>query len=404
MRAKISEGNCLIESPATLADADFVISMLRLLQGPADVNVGFRFGTGLITADRLSAHQREAGSFREAYRWTGVLADRMWPGALPVPTEGSDFAMGRGFGRSEAYYNIPKGYYGGPDWAGLLTGPLGLNLTPSGSEESAGTRDVISAVLDREGMLSETDNKLIEGYLDTVGTRNILRRRGDPETSEPEDRALFLRIMQDQRVKLAYSAVRAMPSADLFSDAELTELARAGFDRIWRMPTDNPYAEEHSGDILNTLPAATLQPFRDELFRLAADRDRRAKSWRLVTRLAEFGDAGAERLLFLVRDSKFAWSGEDSVTQHPYLSGMIGLCRIGQAAAAQGPELTALAKQGRVFLSEGPYGRLGVATLIRLGVPEAKVRAMAGAVSRPLAAQQLDRAIAKAADGSACHF
>ena len=114
IRGRIALGTCLIDAPSRLDVADLVISRLILSRRPLGGAVGFRPGTTLIGADRLSVHQRGGGQLVETFRQTTGAAWRIWPVAVPVPTFGYGFSVGRGLGRSETVFNTDDRYYDGP--------------------------------------------------------------------------------------------------------------------------------------------------------------------------------------------------------------------------------------------------------------------------------------------------
>lgn len=187
--------------------------------------------------------------------------------------------------------------------------------------------------------------------------------------------------------------------------AERTVLARAAFARIKQSATSDHDQIKNAGNILAQLPKDTLAPFLPDLIALSNDRDMRWPSLNLMTRFADFVDVGAERLLFLVSDSRhFGTDRDGNASQHPYLAGLIGLCKMGQGASTQGPDLLAMVKDGRVIVSDGPYGRLAMVTLIRLGVPQEEVREVAEMAKRPLDAERYDREIGRADNDRGCHF
>lgn len=256
----------------------------------------------------------------------------------------------------------------------------------------------------RPDPLVETDQKLIEGYPDEVGSERVLAPRGSAQPVQPEDTALYLRIVQDPRVPSTYAAVRTLPPGDNTTEAERTTLARAAFDRIWRADLAQYDAAVHAGDILAGLPAPTLLAVRDDLFRLAHDRDRRWWSRRLLTRLADFGPDGAAELAFLIRDADR--TAHSDIPRNPHLAGIIGLCRMGSAAAAQIPAVEAMAQDGTLLLSRGANGVLAVQMLIAIGIAPKRVRDLVTARpgDDPYRPDRLARDIADALEESDCVY
>jgi hypothetical protein len=405
LRGRIAQGICLIDAAARLGEAEVVITRARLSEMPQADSAGFLSGTALITADRLSVHLREGSGFTEAYRWTGGLFSKMWPVAVPVPTFGYGFNTGIGFGRWEAVFNTENRFYEAPDWPGFLTGTLGLPLSLQGLG-MADTRAAIRAVLDRPGQIGESDQSLIRGYLEGVRTGRFYGGLGGAKpTPDPDDRALYLRLLQEPRVPLSYATVSALLPPEELAEAELAALAEAAFARLIG---DGPWVAEQAqaaGDLLAQLPAAALAPYRDALFRLTEDRQQRWPSMRLLTRLADFGDEGAERLVFLIGDARReAWDDTGYGWQHPYLAGLIGLCRMGPAAAAQRGAVDALVEAGTVAVPESSYGRLTVNMLVALGYTPAEVVAIRDRSADPMPDPLLQYALERAGAEVDCSY
>lgn len=404
MRTLIAQGTCLIDGPAQLDAADVVISRLDLSEKPQGDNIAFLPGTALIEADRLTVHQRGAGGLRETYRWTGGTFWRIWPVAVPVPTFGYAFNMGQGFGRTETVFNTGNQFYGGPDWPGFLTDTLGLALVPE-DDGREGTRAAIIAVLDRSGAVADSNLQLIDGYLDEVGIEMIIAPINQPSPSQQEDRALWQRIILDDRVPLPYAAVNAVPPIDLLTDAELKMIARAAFDRIWRADPEAPNEGRHAGDILARLPDTALATVGEDLFRLTENRERRWWSLRLLTRLSSFGDAGAERLTFLIGDARIEDREQTyEAWQHPYLAGLTGLCQMGPAAASQRESIDALVDAGIVEVSDTNYGRLTVNMLVALGYARSEVAEANAQSPKPFEAARLESEINRALAEPDCTY
>jgi hypothetical protein len=405
LRGRIAQGTCLIDAPARLGEAEVVITRARLSEMPQADSAGFQWGTALITADRLSVHLREGAGFRETYRWTGGVFSRMWPVAIPVPTFGYGFNTGIGFGRWETTFNTEDQFYEAPDWPGFLTGTLGLPISLTGLG-AGDTRAAIRAVLDRPGQIGDSDLSLIRGYLEGVDSARFYGRLGGATyRPDPDDRALYLRLLQDRRIPLSYAMVSAMPKPEELAEAELAALAEAAFARLIG---DEPWMEEQAqaaGDILAKLPAATLAPYRDTLFQLTEDRERRWPSLALLTRLADFGDEGAARLVFLIGDAqRETWEENGNMWQHPTLAGLIGLCRMGPAAASQRGAVDALIAAGKVTVSDSGYGRLTVHMLVALGYAPAEVAAVRDRSADPMPAPRLQNELKRAGTEVDCGY
>jgi hypothetical protein len=329
----------------------------------------------------------------------------MWPVAVPVPTFGYGFNTGVGFARWETTFNTENRFYEAPDWPGFLTGRLGLPLSLQGLG-TEDTRAAIRAVLDRPGQISDSDQQLIRGYFDDLDQARFFNRiNGAPPLPDPADRALYLRLLQDRRVPLSFVTVAAMPSPDAFTAAELAALADAAFARLMQQDPWSAEQAQAAGDILAKLPAVTLAPYRDALFGLTEDRERRWPSLRLLTRLGDFGDEGAERLVFLIGDARREdWDDTGSGWQHPTLAGLIGLCRMGTAAASQRRAVDALIEAGTVTVSDSSYGRLTVNMLVALGYTPAEVAAVRERSADPMPDTRLQNELGRAGTEVDCTY
>ncbi len=341
-------------------------------------------------------YQRVGDTLKETYRWTGLKADVMKHRlALPQLTIGNDLNVGSGFGREEIRRNIPEGPYKGPDFTGLLITKLGLNLTPDTASLSATTQGAIAGVLAGTSPLTRVQERLIKEYL----ARFIGR-----SATNPFDHALFLQLVKDSRVVLNSRTADALFPAGSGDPAVLQAFARAVTERLQRTPTDDEQFE-FAGKILARLPTEVLAPHLPDMLAWSNDPTVRWNLEPLLTRFSDFGAVGAERLVFLVRDSGYGGlHSKGFAKREPYLAGLTGLCRMGSAAAAQSGDLLALARDGRIFFSDGRYGELAVHTLIRLGVAETEVRALSLVADAPMNATKLEREISRAKTEPECIF
>ena len=218
----------------------------------------------------------------------------------------------------------------------------------------------------------------MNGYPDEVALEMIITTINQPSPSQPQDRAVWLRILLDDRIPLPYVGANAIPLIGLLTDAELTTIARAC-------------------DILARLPDTTLMTVRDDPPRLTEDRQRRSWSRRLLTRLSGFGEAGAERLRFLIGDARLVDVDQDyEVWQHPFLAGLIGLCQMGPAAASQRGAVDALIDARIVEIGETNYGRLTVNMPVARGFAHSEVAEANAWSPKPFEAARLGSEIARA--------
>jgi|GEM_PF-2280226 len=382
MLARISQGDCLIEAKETLGGAEVVVSSVNLPDRT-------------VKATRLSVYRREGAGFTEVYRLTSVRARQMWPIALLVPATDSAFIYGLELGKSPLRRNTPDRFAEGPDWPKFLTDTLGLTLILPGRYDAAPLRASIRAELDHPSPLTDAEQNLIKKYLGGFG----------PQPGRtPEDHALFLELVQDRRVWLTYQSTNIVPPAEAVDAAYMDALARAAWDRVRLMPDLNGNRDT-AGAILARLPSETLQPFWDDMLRVSEFREFRFRVPNLLERFADFGDRGAEHLVFLIVDSHLKpGENDDNRPELVRNAALIGLCKMGPAAASQHTAIAALVTDGTLSLANQRQGKLTLRMLIHTGFSLDQIRAFPQDPARPFSEDQLQAERARASDDRACIF
>ena len=414
--AGIAAGHCLIATPSTLGIADVVI-IEAILQEPKR-DPGFSFGDDLIAAKRYSVWVRTDQRLTEQARWTYVSARQMFPLAVPIVEPGMDRKTKIGFARMRA---ANYGYDPGFDSFADQTLGLRLSLAAAPNPVLANGEDPLLAALKTPGPLPANIVQLADGKVRAMMNAKVVT---------PADRAVFLALLADPRMALQWGYEGA--TATLLREAPpdfVATLAKIGFARLngLLLPDQhgelldyqekyallkriNPIKEqiEFIGDVLAQLPDTALQPYGPTIFALAKDRENRTEPYKLLIRLNAFGDPGAQALVDLLaaaadRSDKDAPLYRDH-WQHAYIAAMRGLCQMGPTAAPVLPQILTLAEIGTVDLSSGPYGRMTLVTLIRLGQPVDAIHSLAARQQYPISTELIDYAVLHASDLKACYF
>lgn len=106
---RMVEGECLVPEPATLADADAIVQINKLvlplasqLNRPSAKNI-LHLATAPVSASRTSIYVLDNGSYAETYRRTSVLSFPLWPllVCIPVATGEGGIGISEGFPRLE---------------------------------------------------------------------------------------------------------------------------------------------------------------------------------------------------------------------------------------------------------------------------------------------------------------
>ncbi len=372
MNLRISNGECLVSRQTTLAAADIIISEGRIhAQARRALNSGFSLTTDAVTADRITIHDnsRKNGSVAEIYRWTGVQYSPLGLFLLPAPQFIYAFEMRMGWWREGGRINIPTKFYEKTDWEGFLTKTLGFNLALDGVKSAEGIQIKMKSVLAEHRPPTRDEWALFSTYFDRIGI-------GANTSISKADFDVALAMLQ----RSDYPPVPRLYNVSRFAEKnaspeEFGLLAEALFKR---MATGQTWANELDVDLpenikqlsvgINSLPDAALQPHFDRLAILASDPAVQVHGYQTLQKLHLFGDRAVPTLLGLM--NKGLSGGDkffrDNTYQHPYLAGIGGLCIAGENAASALPELKRMFEAANVPLFSS-YGRLYVATLVRMG-------------------------------------
>lgn len=386
LKLRASNGECLVSEPATLGEADIVVSRGKATDGVfRHRDTGFSLTADTVVADRISLHQKTAGNrFDEVYRHTQVRYRPFGWLLVPAVTMRGDLNGKVGWWRKESRINVQSRHSDPYERTAFLVGKLGLDLKLEGEDTKRQTLAKLRKLLDDETPPSPADWALFSQYFDRIGIgRNARMSRDDFE--------LGLRMLDNEDYPtpprphnlVKYAARNA-------NDAEMARLAGLLVGRLNKDAQQHQAlganAEEqvkHLASAVHRLPDAALLPHRDEMVSLAARADVRRNGYVALQRLAVYGEDAVPTLLALMKAG--LEGGErfyrDNRFQHPYLGGLQGLCRAGANAASALQELRQLTVAAKLP-DHGPYGRLLFTTLLRLGEDKEQVRAMFVAAAR----------------------
>jgi hypothetical protein len=350
MRLETAKGHCLIEEKVPLSLADVVVSAGQVADGSDAYGAGLDMTADTVRASRIAVHVRREGAFDEVYRRTSVVTEKLFPILAPTVVPGYGLDIAPGFFRIAERRNMPDAYSSlEPDWHAFVANDLGLDLVLKPEDAGRDVRNIIAAVLDGSAALDEPKRAVIDDFFE--GLREV-------RTIDGEDARLITRVLADRRISIPFDASLAVSRAKAQEPAYFVELARLFFARLKEISLFangkfNYQAADQVRSLANAiaaLPDDAIHPYRDEIERLAHERDLRVVAHRALARLSVFGADAVPTLLFLMDDGhrvqaelnrKYPF-GDWSDWHEPYRAGMIGLCRIGRNAAMIQPLLDRL--------------------------------------------------------------
>ena len=368
LRLKAASGMCLIETPATLAEADAVLVSGQVHKGENAFAAGLDPHADTVRAERLSFYLRDNGALRERYRSTGVTYSPLLPLLLPSYVSGYGLEMKAGFLRRTVYRGDAGRFQPAPPLEPFLETSLHFDLAlGDGSESDAATRGIIIAALDQPSPIDRSRIKVIADFFQDI------HRRKD---AGPDDAILAARILEDRRVPVPREAAAPVRKFAGDDPALAARFAAALFGRLFEIPPgereDDPtylgYPIGYLASAIAALPDAAILPYRAELERLAHDPEARINAYVALKKLSAFGAESVPTLIYLIDD---AASHKDknkvqNAWQHPYLAGVQGLCLTGTEAGAAIPLLYERLDDG-TMVKFGSYWGLAVNTLVSLG-------------------------------------
>jgi hypothetical protein len=371
MKIEIAKGNCLISEMVPLGSADTVISVGSTHQGVHKNKAGFSIFADTLSAHSISMHERRGREYVETYRSTGVYAKRLAPFLIPFIEEPIALQVSPAFLRFSESINMSGGEYGGTDWGGFLVGRLGLDLRKRSGAAQAETRRLIGEWISLGLEKSAQGSELAIDFFEGIQRSNAMTN---------EDIELAHQLLTDHRFRVPYNAASAIWNAKDAPQRYFESVGKSMFARLRDMVGVN-LAQPHNkwlGDagsvanVISSLPRSVVLQHRSDLEWLARQERARVPAYSALIRLSEFGAEAAPTLMYLIVDSNRFFEldpdpfGDHNTWQHPYLAGLIGLCRIGEPASAMIEEIYGHLGSG-LMVKRGSYWDLTINTLIGLG-------------------------------------
>jgi hypothetical protein len=406
MRLAVAAGRCLIEEEATLADADVVVTGGRIHRGHNQLGAGLSVYADTVRAYRVAVAVRKAGEFVETYRWTGADVDLHPPILVPSLVGGAELRMKAGFLRRSSHRNPREFWVQSPDLGLFLRDEAGFAITARQQAAAPDRAAILEAALDRQGPLSSAEQSIVRDLFEE------LRDSGNERL-----RAIALRALADSRVvapRNTWALVRATAGAGEAANAELADvllrrLAETDPDQREDDASYLGYPVDYLADAIAQLPESAVRAHRDDLERLAHDPERRARGYTALYQLAAFADEATPTMLFLldeawkIRSADRPRGASQDDWQHPYLGGLIALCRSAPRTPGIVEPLATRLREGRL-LTNGSYGELLLTTLIQAGADPAELRPLLVKDETPEARERFDLSVERARSRPRCSF
>lgn len=367
MQLEFAKGNCLIKEQVQLGTAGIVLSYGNFKKGSNALGAGLSLFADTVKADRISLHERRDGAFVETFRKTFVVTYKLAPLYAPTAEGGSMLSMEPALARVRETINIDQKYYEKPDWTAFLVDRLGYDLALRGDNAEEATRSVLKEAMLRTG--TAVPSAVADDFFRSFNMRNAL-------TSD--DLELMRQLLEDDRFPVSQWAANALRNAKALPPAQADAIAEAMFRRLRShsqtyppvASSDNSLDLPAIGSVLSVLPRDTILKHRADLDWLSRQELLRVPAYNALMRYADFGAEGVEPLLYLIDDAQRFRNKDDynngNDWQHPYLAGMIGLCKLGADGQAAILPLYDRLDSG-VIANWGSYNRLTIHTLVRMG-------------------------------------
>lgn len=382
MRLEISTGNCLIVETATLGQADVILSRMSLKKDDLTKNLAdMDPRKNEIRADRITVHVRDGDVYQEVYRWTGVVAKKLFSLLLPIIVDGPVYHFKFSLMRDLQKTNIEDKYYKRPNWGRFATKTLGMKLGLDFDSAKDQTRIQIIKTLDKHGVLSPADQQLVKDYV-----RGLVSSR----SFDPADHPIVERLLADRRVPVPDNAWGLVQKAKPLNTDYFKSLAQLLFKRLHEIKiadgpkADNSVAKREAGAIataIKLLPDDAIHPHRADLEWLARDAVLRNYASSALPRLSVFGPDAAPMFLALIddvyrirRDRDNFKSGDSYADANTlYSRALQGLCQTAPFDAASLQALIDRVASKTIPSHTQNYRRIVTVTLARHAVHPDKI-------------------------------
>ena len=289
----------------------------------------------------------------------------------PTAEGGSELKMYPALARMRETINISEKYYDKPDWTSFLTERLGFDLALRRASADAETHTVLKDALLRTGDAQPVPAPVAEAFF--AGIR-------DKRELSADDIDVARQLLEDQRFPVPRDGSAAIRNAKSAPQAYFDAIANSMFERLRKhavaetVKVGSGWHEELSAidGVLSAMPRATILQHRADLDWLSTEDAVRVQAKGVLQRYADFGADGVKPLLWLIDDAHRYRETNGNEWQHPYLAGMIGLCKLGAEGRAAIQPLYDRFDSG-VIANWSSYNRLAVHTLTRMGAEQEEI-------------------------------
>lgn len=363
LQLEIAKGNCLIVETVPLGSADAIVSVGPVKKAESSRTLNPFVDT--VRADRITLHERSGDGFAETSRWTGTVTEKLAPLYIPWIEGGAEFRAWPALARVTEKINITEKFYEHPDIGRFLADRLSLDLALRSVDATEETRGVLQAALARGDLANSPEAKVGIDFLE-----NLSRQ----QSMEGVDIDIARRLLTNQTFPIPSPAWAALRYPTTAPASYYDEIAVSMFARLRAIAATDDTATypkwtedaRHIASVIRELPRDTILKHRDDLEWLAKQDRVRAPTYQAVIRLVDFGAPAAPTLLWLIDDAQRFREGRANDWQHPYLAGLIGLCKIGPDASGMIEPLFDRLDVG-VIANWSSYSDLAVNALVGMG-------------------------------------
>ena len=371
MQLAIAKGNCLIAERAALGTADIVLTVGTAKRGQNALGAGLSVYADTVKADRIAMHERQGTAFRETYRKTFVTTFKLAPLFAPTAEGGSELRMYPALARFRETINIDEKYYEKPDLTAFLTGRLGYDLALRQADAEVETRAVLKDAMLRTGDTGPMPAPVADNFFYSLNSKR---------TIEGDDLIVARQLLEDERFPMSRWSASAIRNAKDAPQGYFDAIAVAMFQRLQghaanaSADAQSGWHEELSaiGGVLGVMPRETILKHKQDLEWLAHQDAVRVPAYGALPRFADFGPDGVDMLLWLIDDAQRYREDNGNDWQHPYLAGLMGLCKMGAEGRNAIQPLYDRMNSG-VIANWGSYNRLAIHALVRMGADPEKI-------------------------------
>lgn len=304
IKLEASKGNCLISETVKFGDANAALIYGRINHGKTAYAASYNLFADVNNANRLTFYQKINGKMSIIFQSTAVVSRPLIPILLFTQIGGYGLNLGPGFMRDRQYLGVSAEYHETINLPVFLENRLHLKLNVSGSGLVESIKTSVFEILDKDGMLNDSEVQLIYEYLE-IG-------KYSPYFNEINGR-FAIRVLNDKRVPIApytYSLIKKFNQGNdefLRYNKILIGMSAALFKRLKDFKSD-PLDENFStkfaqlrniATAIYELPDFAIQPHSNQLIELAHDEEKREQVAAALRKLHVFERDGLPTILYL---------------------------------------------------------------------------------------------------------